>query len=317
MAEIQLVYIFFFVSTMLLVVGGYLYYARDLPIQKKINRRIALIDKVQDRTVVLEMLRQERGVGSGAQWRRFQALQDLLIQSGLRLGRTGLFASIAFLSAAVTSAVTAFLGFSLWNLPLSLIVSLVLFLSYVRLRRTQRIGKFREQLPDVLDIVVRSLRAGHPLLIALSLVAREMPDPAGSEFGIATDEVTYGLDLTSAMRNLSSRVGDRDLVYVVTAIAIQSETGGNLGEILGRLSALIRERFKMMRKIRALTSEGRASAMILTGLPLVLFGAVALLSPTYFGEVWNHPVFDKALMTAGGMLVFGNFVMRRMVNFKV
>src|SRR2546423_3289802 len=117
-----------------------------------------------------------------------------------------------------------------------------------------------------MDIMVRSLRAGHPVRVAGGLVAQELPDRIGTEFGIAADEITYGADVETAMRNLYFRVGQEDLPLFVTAVAIQGSTGGNLGEILANLSAVIRERFKMRRKIRALAAEGRASALILSSL---------------------------------------------------
>jgi tight adherence protein B len=182
--------------------------------------------------------------------------------------------------------------------------------------RNRRILRFTEQLPEVLDIIVRSLKAGHPLPISLALVASEMPDPAGTEFGIASDEVTYGLALPAAMQNLSLRVGDPDSMFLVMATSVQMQTGGNLSEILGRLSKLIRDRFKLRRKIRALSSEGRYSAVALTVLPIVLFSVISLTAPTYFGAVWDNQIFRIAMVAAGMMLLIGYIVMVRMVNFK-
>jgi tight adherence protein B len=160
------------------------------------------------------------------------------------------------------------------------------------------------------------LRAGHPVPVALSLVGREMPDPAGTEFGVASDEVTFGLSIPNAMENLAYRAGAPDLLYLVTSISVQSESGGNLSEVLSRLSKLIRERFRMRRKVKTLTSEGRASAVILTILPIALFLLINLISPKYFGDVWNEPGFRKAAIVSGVLLVIGNYIMRQMVNFK-
>ncbi len=131
----------------------------------------------------------------------------------------------------------------------------------LRMLRSRRQKKFGAQFPDALDIIVRSLRAGHPVPIAITMVGREMADPIGSEFGIVSDEITYGADLEAAMRNLYARIGSDDLPLFVTAVAIQGSTGGNLGEILEGLSGVIRQRFKMRRKIRALAAEARASAI--------------------------------------------------------
>jgi tight adherence protein B len=166
-------------------------------------------------------------------------------------------------------------------------------------------------------MIVRSLRAGHPTPIALTMVAREMKDPVGSEFGIVVDEITYGADLETALRNLNVRVGQDDLPLFVTAVAIQGSTGGNLGEILQNLSAVIRMRFKMRRKIRALAAEGRASALILSALPIVMFFIMQVAAPNFYASVWDIPLTKQALMAAGVWMGIGNFIMYRLVNFKI
>ncbi len=187
----------------------------------------------------------------------------------------------------------------------------------LRILRGRRQKKFAAQFPDSIDIIVRSLRAGHPVPIAIAMVAREQPDPIGSEFGIVADEITYGADLETAMRNLYFRVGQDDLPLFVTAVAIQSSTGGNLGEILENLSKVIRERFKMRRKIRALASEGRASALILSSLPFVMFLMINVVSPNFYSEVWHQDLTKIALTAAGCWMGIGNFIMYRLVNFKI
>jgi tight adherence protein B len=161
------------------------------------------------------------------------------------------------------------------------------------------------------------LRAGHPVPIAITMVGRELPDPVGTEFGIVADEVTYGSDLEGAMRNLYFRVGQDDLPLFVTAVAIQGSTGGNLGEILENLSAVIRLRFKMRRKVRALAAEGRASAMILASLPIAMFGIINLVAPDFYTSVWKYDMTKIALAMAGGWMSVGVFIMYRMVNFKI
>jgi tight adherence protein B len=149
------------------------------------------------------------------------------------------------------------------------------------------------------------------------MVAREMADPVGSEFGTVADEITYGADLETAMRNLYFRIGQDDLPLFVTAVAIQSSTGGNLGEILENLSAVIRQRFKMRRKIKALASEGRASAMILSSLPIVMFLVVQIITPEFYASVWHEDLTKIGLGAAGCWMLIGNFIMFKMVNFKI
>ena len=188
---------------------------------------------------------------------------------------------------------------------------------FLRIKRGRRHKAFASQFPDAIDIIVRSLRAGHPVPIAISMVARELPDPMGSEFGVASDEITYGADLETAMRNLYFRVGQDDLPLFVTAVAIQGSTGGNLSEILENLSAVIRQRFKMRRKIRALAAEGRASALILSSLPIAVFGIVNLVSPEFYSSIWHESITKVILGVAGCWMGIGNFIMYRLVNFKI
>jgi len=183
--------------------------------------------------------------------------------------------------------------------------------------RSRRQKKFGAQFPDALDIIVRSLRAGHPVPIAITMVGREMTDPIGSEFGIVSDEITYGADLETAMRNLYYRIGSDDLPLFVTAVAIQGSTGGNLGEILQNLSGVIRQRFKMRRKIRALAAEGRSSAMILSGLPIGMFLVIQFIAPDFYGSVWHEHLTKVLLSCAGCWMGIGNLIMFKMVNFKI
>ena len=149
------------------------------------------------------------------------------------------------------------------------------------------------------------------------MVARELPDPVGSEFGLIADEITYGSDLEAAMRNMQFRVGQEDLPLFVTSIAIQASTGGNLSQILENLSRVIRERFKMRRKIKGLSAEGRASAMILNLTPLAVFMIVNLIAPEFYGSVWDRPATKIGLGCAMFWMLVGNLIMRRMINFKI
>jgi len=231
------------------------------------------------------------------------------------IGRLGVFVAFGTLFAFVAgvlmrhSVVQAFLIALFCGVPLPLLI--------LRVLRSRRQKAFGAQFPDALDMIVRSLRAGHPVPIAISMVAREMKDPIGSEFGMLADEITYGADLETGLRNLYFRVGQDDLPLFVTAVAIQGTTGGNLGEILQNLSTVIRERFKMRRKIRALAAEARASALILSSLPIVMFMVVQVVTPEFYASVWDEDITKKALAMAGCWMGVGNFIMYRLVNFKI
>jgi tight adherence protein B len=309
------VYIAVFLSVALLVLGVFQYYARDKATQKKINRRMSLIESVADRATVLEILRRERGLGRLSS-ERLQSLETLITQSGVRLQDPQFLFSVGGLLFGLTAALIIFRGLHIYTLPLSLGLTLGGLYMWLGRKRAKRIARFGEQLPDVLDIFVRSLKAGHPLPVALGLVGREVADPAGTEFGVASDEVTFGLDLPSAMWNISKRVGAPDFLFVTTSISVHVQSGGNLGEVLGRLSRLMRERFRIQRKVVTLSSEGRMSAIVLTALPVAIFLVINMLNPHYFRDVWDESGFQKAMGAGIVMLFIGNLVMRRMVNFK-
>jgi tight adherence protein B len=208
-------------------------------------------------------------------------------------------------------------------LHFSTLVSLIVFLAIglglpllvLRRARNKRIQKFAKQLPDALDMIVRSLRAGHPASVAVALVAREMPDPLGTEFGIVSDEITFGLSIEQAVRKLSQRVGFEGLHLLSVSLSIQSKTGGNLTGILSNLSVVLRDRQKLKMKIRALSGEGRLSAWIISLFPIVMFLILQLLAPSYYGTVWDSPMILPVFTIFGLWALLGDFIMYRMVNF--
>jgi tight adherence protein B len=187
----------------------------------------------------------------------------------------------------------------------------------LKMKRGRRHKRFGAQFPDAIDVIVRSLKAGHPVPVAIQMVGREMPDPIGSEFGMISDEITYGADLETALRNMHFRVGQEDLPLFVTAVAIQGSTGGNLSEILGSLSSVIRLRFKMRRKVKALAAEGKFSAIILSSLPIAMFSVLQFMSPGFYGGVWHIEATKIILGVAGAWMLMGNLIMFKMVNFRI
>jgi tight adherence protein B len=315
---IYLIWVLIGASAALMVEAVYLLCFSTASYRNQINRRLMLSKDRTDRESVLIAWRRERGLtDTGGYLLKFVALNRLVIQSGITIGLTRLLIVIGF-TAVVAFAATYALRNSLLQAALAAAFSATLLPYFVlRLLRGRRQKKFSAQFPDALDTIVRSLRAGHPVPTAIAMVGRELPDPVGSEFGVVADEITYGADLETAMRNLDDRVGYEDLPLFVTAVGIQSSTGGNLGEILDNLSSVIRQRFKMRRKIRALAAEGRASALILSALPIGLFFVVQITSPEFYAAVW-HENLTKVLLGGGtAWMLIGNLIMFKMVNFKI
>lgn len=315
---LHLFYLLIGLSAAMFAEGAYLLCYSKASYRKNINRRLKVIDAKPDRESALVQLRRERGLTGGGDYRLpLINLNQLLLQSGLTIGfgRLIVLVAIGMMVAGIGSFI--FYQSVLYSIAVALFCGTALPVMVLKVLRSRRQKKFGAQFPDGIDIIVRSLRAGHPVSVAIAMVAREMPDPIGSEFGIVGDEITYGANLETAMRNLFFRVGTDDLPLFVTAVAIQSSTGGNLGEILENLSGVIRERFKMRRKIRALAAEGRASAMILSSLPILMFAVIQFMVPSFYAGVWGDSLTKIALVLAGGWMGIGNIIMFRMVNFRI
>jgi tight adherence protein B len=283
----------------------------------QINRRLMLAKDHRDRESVLNVLRRQRGLNEQGGYRsKFQAFNRLVLQSGITVGLTRLLVVIVVISIVVFGG-TMWLRNPIESAAAGVLSATVLPYLVLRFLRARRQKKFSGQFPNALDTIVRSLRAGHPVPVAIAMVGQEMPDPIGSEFGMVSDEITYGADLETALQNLYCRIGSDDLPLFVTAVGIQASTGGNLGEILENLSGVIRDRFKMKRKIRALAAEGRASALILSALPVGLFFVIQITSPEFYASVWQEPLTRLLLAGAAIWLLIGNLLMFRMVNFRV
>jgi tight adherence protein B len=315
---IYLIYVLVAASAGLFAEGFYLLCFTGATYRNNVNRRLKLLKDQPDRESILVQLRRERGLTSAGNYSlKSVNLNQLVLQSGLTVGLGRLLAFVGIGTVAAFLAVAVIRGSVLQALLAALFCGFVLPILVLRFLRSRRQKAFGAQFPDGLDMIVRSLRAGHPVPVAISMVSREMRDPIGSEFGIIADEITYGADLESGLRNLYFRVGQDDLPLFVTAVAIQGTTGGNLGEILQNLSAVIRERFKMRRKIRALAAEGRASALILSSLPIAIFLVIQVVTPEFYASVWDEDITKKALAVAGCWMGVGNFIMYRLVNFRI
>ena len=284
--------------------------------KKTINRRLTLGEKSAAKGQVLDILRRERGFADFNS-PTLTRLNDFFVQTGLRVSKTAL--------TLWTLMVAAVISVPLWTLVLpqwqaagiGLIGAPALVGLYLSITRRRRIERFAQQLPDSLDIIVRGLRVGHPFSSAIELVAREMRDPIGSELGITADEMTFGQDVVTAVSNLHRRVGQEDLVFLAIAVSIQSQTGGNLADVLARLATLMRERVTMRLKIKALSAEGRLSGWFLSAMPFILFGAIQLIAKDYFGGLKGSPFLVPALVYGLTSLILANIAIYRMVHFKV
>lgn len=183
-------------------------------------------------------------------------------------------------------------------------------------RRAARLKLFAQQLPLALDVVTRAIRAGHPVISAVQLAAEELGDPVGSEFGLIVDETTYGAEFTEALANFAQRSGSPDAHFFAVAVSIQSETGGNLAEILENLVGVMRGRVTLGKKIKALASEGMASAYILSILPLAMLGFIMLTNPQIYLSKLSDPIFWPSVLVVMLLYLGGLSIIRRIMNFK-
>jgi tight adherence protein B len=294
----------------------YLLYAGHRDRRMAINRRMKLQEKKLSQEQVLIQLRKERGMEGGASMLSLDRIRELRIQSGMVLPLPKFLLITSGLALGICLFAVSYglpLIIALAVLPVMCLVLPIMTLRFLRKRRHKMFGM---QLPEALELITRSLKAGHPVPVAISMVAREMADPIGTEFGVIADEVTYGSDLVSALHSLFERVGHEDLPLFVTAVSIQSSSGGNLREILDGLSSIIRERGKLRRKVRAISTEGRMSAYILTAVPALLMVGIMVMMPQFYESVWGEPMTWYLLGGSILWLMLGNAVMFKMSNFK-
>ncbi len=199
----------------------------------------------------------------------------------------------------------------------SIVVGSFIPLLILQMRANRMRKKMQDQFPVALDVFVRGLRAGHPVAAALDLLTVEMPDPIGSQFGMVVDEVTYGAELRDALHSMAERWDMADMRMFVVSLSVQRETGGNLAEILEKLTQVIRERQSLLLKVRALSSEGRMTAVVLTALPIFAFSALLMFNPGFYLDVADDPAFVPGFVSLILLYITGFIAIQRMVNIKV
>lgn len=320
-------YLLAFVAVVVLVqtLASAVFASRDR--NQRVNRRLTLMDQgLSPEQVYATLVRkppktQMEGLAPDLYDRVFLYCR----QAGLSMSPQRLAAYVAggalalwLVALIVMSAVhgASPLVNALGSLIGAVVLSTLAAFFWVTRQRNQRLRQLETQMPLALDVVVRALRAGHPVISAVQLAAEEMADPIGSEYGLIVDETTYGLEFTEALRNFAERTGSQDAAYFAVSVGIQSQTGGNLAEILQNLSTVIRGRQTLRLRVRALASEGRMSALILTALPVGIVGFICLTQPTFYTSKFADPIFWPTVGVVAGLYVVGQAVISRIVNFR-
>lgn len=315
-----IIYGLIFVGVVVLVEGLYLVaFGKSISLNSRVNRRLEMLDKGTGREQVLEQLRKEMQQHMKS---RSIPLYSLLADRAQK-------AAIAFtprqlVMIMIGLAAFAFVGLTIGteaDPALRAVASVGIGVGgvyfWINSKAKKRMTMIEEQLPDAVELMVRSLRVGHPFSSAISIVSKEIEDPLATEFGIIADESAYGRDIGEALKDMAERLDMQDMRFLSVAVTIQQQSGGNLAEILSGLAKVIRARFRLFRRVKAITAEAQWSGKFLSGFPLFCLGAIMVNDPGYYDEVIDHPYFIPACFVVGILLGMNLIVMRILTNIKV
>lgn len=315
-----LIYVLIFVAVIMLVEGLYLtVFGKSISLNSRVSRRLALLEKNGNREQVLEQLRKEMS----------QHMNSMGIPLYSILATKAQRANIAFTPKQLVMIMAALSVVSYFGLtlgteasgPVRIVVGIVMGVggvyTWVDRKAKKRMALLEEQLPDAVELMVRSLRVGHPFSSAIGIVAKEIPDPLGTEFGLIADEAAYGRDVAESLKAFAERMDSQDLRFLAVAVTIQQQSGGNLAEILEGLAKVIRARFKLFRRVKAITAEAKWSGMFLSGFPIGALIMINVIKPDYYDGVKDTPAFIPAALVVAVFLVVNVIFMKMMVNIKV
>ena len=281
--------------------------ASETPVEKEVVYPILRDDKLSEIPTINRIL---------SKFRFSQNLQHLINQSGVPMKAGALILGMLSLGGLAFLLVQNFLN----NLPLALVAALIgvsLPYLYIRRKRRKRQEEFESLLPEAIDLITNALKSGFSLESALSMAAREIPDPVGIEFAVAFEEQNLGVSLGDALSNMEKRVESEDLGLFTTALLIQKKTGGNLVEILEKIGMTIRERFQLKREVKIFTAHGRLSGFVLVLLPIMLAIIILTISPEYLKVLLEERIGNYLLGGAIIMQIIGILVIRRITNIRV
>ena len=315
-----IIYIVIFGAVMALVQGAYLViFGKSISMNGKVNRRLELLEKGGGREQVLEQLRKEM-----TQHMKSQSIPLYSILANKAQRANIAFSPPQLIVLMGVVSVVAFLGLTVAtevSLPVRAAVGLAMGVGgvfvWISAKANKRMAMIEEQLPEAVELMVRSLRVGHPFSSAIAIVAKEVADPLGTEMGMISDEAAYGRDMGETLKAMAERLDMQDMRFLAVAVTIQQTSGGNLAEILDGLAKVIRARFRLFRRVKAITAEAKWSGKLLSAFPILALICINVIQPNYFDEVMDTPVFIPACLVVAGFLVANLIVMRALVNIKV
>ena len=320
-------YAIVFLAVVLLAEGAFLYWRDVKGPRARVNRRMQLISSGATNDEIIASLRRETSMASASLLPSvIRYLETRLTQAGMRISANRMLLLMFATTVGIGVLFPLIGGIAGRISSLSSVLVLVIFavcigvflpVMFINVQATKRMKLFDAQFPIALDIFVRGLRAGYPVTSALELLVTEVQDPVASEFGLVVAEMNYGYALRDALTNLAERVQTQDVQMFVVSVAIQSETGGSLAEILEGLSKVIRDRASMVLKVRALASEGKVTGFMLSGLPVFAFVMTFAGTPAFYLDVADDPWFLPGIFIVLTMYTFGILLMRKIIAIKV
>ena len=315
-----IIYGLIFLAVLALVQGIYLtVFGKSISLNNRVNRRMQMLESGAGREQVLEQLRKEMSQHMKS---KSIPLYSILAEKAQKANIAFTPSQLIMVMAVLTVVSFVLLTFGttasfVIRAVLSVVMGVGAVFVWVNNTAKKRLGMIEEQLPDAVELMVRSLRVGHPFTSAMQIVAKEVPDPLGSEMGVISDESAYGRDVGEALKHMAERLDMQDLRFLAVAVTIQQTSGGNLAEILDGLAKVIRARFKLFRRVRAITAEAKWSGMFLSVFPIGALVMINVIQPNYYDEVKETAVFIPACLVVAGFLVVNMFVMKALVNIKV
>ncbi|MBA3910190.1 MAG: pilus assembly protein TadB [Rhodobacter sp.] len=315
-----LIYILIFVAVVVIVEGIYLtVFGKSISLNNRLSRRLTLLEKNANREQVLEQLRKEmnqhlnsKNIPLYSVFAKKAQRANIAFSPKALIGVMGIVAVFAFLMLTVMTGADISV-----RILLAIGMGIGGVYHWVNRKAKKRMSLLEEQLPDSIELMVRSLRVGHPFSTAIGIVAKEIPDPLGSEFGVIADEAAYGRDVTESLKAFAERMDSQDLRFLAVAVSIQQQSGGNLAEILDGLSKVIRARFKLFRRVAAITAEAKWSGMFLSGFPIAALLMIQVIKPDYYDGVKETPAFIPAALFVIVFLIINIIFMKVMTNIKV
>ena len=316
---LYIVYALVFMTVLLVVEGLYFLMSSTTRTEQAANKRMKLIKKTGEDNIGITLLRSQADSNLSRRLNSYMpAIQKTLWAANSGLTLSGFFMLCAIVTVIVFFLVNLLSPFGVFlRTILALGIGFGLPYIWVKRKAGKRYKEFSEQLCPAIDLVARGLQAGHPAAVALEMVSKEMPDPIGTEFGLAIDEMHYGLDRNVALSNIVDRFPNPDLRFFVSALEVQRETGGNLVLVLNNLSNIIRMRRTMRKKVWAMSAEGRVTAAIVGGLPFAMMAIITVMQPGYYSEYADDPVFKIGMAVPAVLYTIGMFSIYKMIKIRI